>query len=166
MGETRGEALTRELLKDLIHYRSRTNDATESNPNPIQRMVREISDEMKEQLDIHEPDKLKYLLGNPLALETLFHYVYQEVVTDEQYVFATMAVFTYIAEMCKDVSEDCHSLILDNVIVVLKSSLKGQHVMLLIVRLYDRARMKTTVKKIMLCTLCFGVLGLIWWRTS
>ncbi len=158
------EESTRDLLTDLIKYR--TKQEIDSNPNHVKRMIRDLSNEIKDKMDIDKPEEFKYLLGNTLALETIIQVLYQNASTKEHYIFSTITLFTYIAEMCKDVSEESHYLITENVIVVLKSSIQGQFAMLLIDKMYQHEKVKTILKRVTLCSICLGVLGLVWYLQS
>ena len=45
--------------------------------------------------------------------------------TEEQHVLYTVCLFTYVAELCKNVQVESHRIVADNVIVVLKIYGKG-----------------------------------------
>ena len=124
-----GEAVTRDILKDLITYRISKREIQIQCKDNVKNFIRETSDYAKAEIDIKEPLKLEYLLGNTQAVEDLMNALYQNAKTKEQYVFYTICLFTYIAELCKNVSKESHGLIIDNVIVVLKSIKHGQFTM-------------------------------------
>lgn len=153
--------MTRELLRDLILYRTRGDDGP-SNPDPIQRMVRKMSEDVRESLDISENDKL--IVGDTKALEKVLKVLYQEPITDVQCIFNTICLFTYIAEVCNDLSEDSIPLMTDNVIVVLKSSTQGQRFMSLVYRMYRDEKVMGVAKSAVLCAVCLTMFGLFLWK--
>ena len=63
--------------------------------------------------------------------------------------------------MCKNVSEESQPLIIDNVIVTLKSTLKGKFSMDILHRLNEWENVKKVLKNLALCTFIV-VGGLIW----
>lgn len=156
-----GEDITRELLKDIILYRT-SKQLTDKCKTPLKQMLREISDFMKSDMEnIKEPMKLEYLLGNTLALENLILELYRHAESKEQHILYTVALFTYIAEMCKNVSEESQPLIVDNVIVTLKSTLKGKFSMYILHRINEWENVKKVLINLAFCTfIMFG--GLIW----
>ena len=155
-----GEAVTRDILKDLITYRISKREIQIQCKDNVKNFIRKTSDYAKAEIDIKESLKLEYLLGNLQALEYLMNALYQNAKTKEQYVFYTICLFTYIAELCKNASKESHRLIADNVIVVLKSNLQGQYVLHLFQKMYEWEKTKSTLKKI---TLCAAVtVGIFW----
>ena len=157
-----GEAVIRDILKDLITYRiSKREDQIKCKDN-VKNFIRKTSDYAKAEIDIKEPLKLEYLLGNTQAVEDLMNALYQNAKTKEQYVFYTICLFTYIAELCKNVSKESHSLIIDNVIVVLRSIRHGQFTMSLFQKMYEWEKTKVTLKRVALCAVATaGLLCLI-----
>ena len=73
-----------------------------------------MSDQVKDEIDIEKPLELEYLLGNIQALEDLINVLYINAKSEEQYLFYTLALFTYIAELCKKVSKQSHGLIVES----------------------------------------------------
>ena len=155
-----GEAVIRDILKDLITYRISKSEVQIQCKDNIKNFIRKTSDRIKLEMDLDEPVRLEFILGNLQALEDLITVLFLKAETDEQYVIYTICLFTYIAELCKNVSKESHRLIADNVIVVLKSNTKGQLVLHLFQKMYEWEKTKSTLKKI---TLCAAVaVGIFW----
>ena len=137
-GRINGEKATKDILKDLIAYRA-SSAGHESNCKVKNRM-REMSDKIKLEMDVKEPLKLEYLLGNVQALEDLITVLYLHAKTEEQQVLFTVGLFTLIAESCKNVSKDSHRIVVDNAIVILKSTVKGRFTMSAFDQMYAREK--------------------------
>ena len=162
-GETsrvNGENVTKDILKDLIKYRA----SPKSHPPdfPLKVTMRKISEKIKIEMDVKDPFKPEDLLTNVQALEGVIHALYLHAETEEQHLLYTVCLFTYVAEMCKNVQVKSRDLIADKVIYVLKSTEKGLFALSLFQKMYDREKTKTTLKKVtLLMVLTAGVLWFV-----
>ena len=151
-----GESVTRDILNDLIAYRTSTplNDCTGS----LKKRIRKLSDKIK--IDSGVKDKSEDLLANAQALKGVIHALYLHAETEEQHVLYAVCLFTYVAELCKNVQVGSHELIADKVIVVLKSTVKGRIAMSLFRRMNAREKTKTILKKVALLAIITA--GVLW----
>ena len=162
-GETsrvNGENVTKDILKDLIKYRA----SPKSHPPdfPLKVTMRKISEKIKIEMDVKDPFKPEDLLTNLQALEGVIFALYLHAETEEQQVLYTVCLFTYVAELCKNVQVESRDLIADKVIYVLKSTEKGLFALSLFQKMYDREKTKTTLKKVtLLMVLTAGVLWFV-----
>ena len=89
-----GESVTKDILKDLIAYRTSTplNDCTDS----VEQRIRKLSDKIK--IDMGVKDKPEDLLTNMQALEGVIRSLYLHAETEEHHVLYSVCLFTYVAE--------------------------------------------------------------------
>ena len=142
-GETsrvNGENVTKDILKDLIKYRASPNSHLPDFPLKVR--MRKISEKIKIEMDVKDPFKPEDLLTNLQALEGVIHALYLHAETEEQHVLYTVCLFTYVAELCKNVQVESHDLIADKVIYDLKSTEKGLFALSLFQKMYDREKTK------------------------
>ena len=153
-----GENETKDILKDLIKYRASSKghppDCT------VKVTMRKISEKIKIEMDMNDPFKPEDLLANVQALEGVIHALYMHAETEEQHVLYTVCLFTYVAELCKNVQVESHRIVADNVIVVLKSTVKGRIAMSLFRRMNDREKTKTILKRAFI--MGTAVIGTLW----
>ena len=150
-----GETVTKDILKDLIAYR--TSTSMSACTDSVKKRVRKLSDKIK--IDMGVKDKPNDLLTNVEALKAVIRSLYLHAETEEQHVLYTVCLFTYVSKLCKNLSVGSHELIADKVIYVLKSTEKGLFAMSLFQKMYDREKIKATLKKVtLLIILTAGVL--------
>ena len=152
-----GENVTKDILKDLIVYRTSTSlsECTDS----VKKRMRKLSDKIKIEMDVKDPLTPTDLLTNVEAPKAGIRSLYLHAETEEQYVLYTVCLFTYVGKLCKNLSVETHELIADKLIYVLKSTVKGRIAMSLFPKMYEREKTKTTLKKVaLLAVLTAGVL--------
>ena len=153
-----GETVTKDILKDLIAYR--TSTSMSACTDSVKKRVRKLSDKIK--IDMGVKDKPNDLLTNVEALKAVIRSLYLHAETEEQHLLYTVCLFTYVAEMCKNLSVGSHELIADKVIYVLKSTEKGFFALSLFQKMYDREKTKATLKEVaLLMVLTAGVLWFV-----
>ena len=93
-----GETVTKDILKDLIAYRTWTslNDCTDS----VKKRVRKLSDKIK--IDMGVKDKPEDLLTKK-PLKAVIRSLYLHAGTEEQHVLYTVCLFTYVGKLFKNV---------------------------------------------------------------
>ena len=153
-----GENETKDILKDLIKYRA----SSKGHPPhcTVKVTMRKISEKIKIEMDMNDPFKPEDLLANVQALEGVIHALYMHAETEEQHILYTVCLFTYVAELCKNVQVESHRIVADNVIVVLKSTVKGRIAMSLFRRMNDREKTKTILKRAFI--MGTAVIGTLW----
>ena len=155
-----GENETKDILKDLIMYRASSKCHPPSCTVKVK--MRKMSDKIKIEMDVKDPFKPEDLLANVQALEGVIRALYLHAETQEQHVLYTVCLFTYIGELCKNVPVESHRIVVNNVIVVLKSTVKGRIAMSLFRQMNDRERTKTILKRAFIMgTLAIGTLWLL-----
>ena len=140
-----GENETKDILKDLTKYSASSKDHP---PDcTVKVTMRKISEKINIEMDVKDPFKPEDLLASVQALEGVIQALYLYAETEEQHVLYTVCLFTYVAELCKNVQVELHRIVADSLIVVLKSTVKGRIAVSLFRQMNDRERIKTILKR-------------------
>ena len=125
--------IVRDLLTDLFYYRSNQKHEMFINPNyhRVKNYIRLISDDivfeiMKEnQDDIRANDLLSGEISS--VIEIILNEVYKECDSKEKYTVRSIAVFSYIINLCKDIPKKYYTQIIEHILTAMMNSIQGRY---------------------------------------
>lgn len=161
MAEQTLKVLAMDLLRDLVTYRTHTSIHKDTKPDHIKRFIREMSDRVMENTDIDTLVTSENPLEDKTALHSLIQEVYKYSNNKQTYIFRTVCLFTYIAEMCVNLPEERHPVIVHNVTGVLMSLPQGWNAISVFQEMYEWERTKVVAMRVIICSLCIATV-LVW----